>query len=154
MATPQTGQWRTEDMGGDGVIIAPCADSAARLLMQINIHIGWAPARDKNIMRHDLSQGRHRLCGQEYPRNVADRDQIIMFIAMFWDAGDRSMSKQRMIAAALEDLYDSEDGGAEHPATLRRRISLAIQECWHDGVTLQELVDAVRRKMRGDAARH
>jgi hypothetical protein len=32
------------------------------------------------------------------------------------------MSKQRMIAAALEELYDSEDDGAEHPATLRRRI--------------------------------
>ena len=62
------------------------------------------------------------------------------------------MSKERMIAAALEDLYDSEDDGAEHPATLRRRISLAIQECWHDGVRLQELVDAVRRKMRDGAA--
>jgi hypothetical protein len=62
------------------------------------------------------------------------------------------MSKERMIAAALEDLYDSEDDGAEHPAILRRRISLAIQECWHDGVTLQELVDAVRRKMRDGAA--
>jgi hypothetical protein len=64
------------------------------------------------------------------------------------------MSKQRMIAAALEDLYGSEDDGAEHPATLRRRISLAIQECWHDGVALQELVYAVRRKMRGDVSRH
>jgi hypothetical protein len=43
MVIPQTGQWRTGDMGG-GVIIAPSAGSAARLLMQINIHIGWAPA--------------------------------------------------------------------------------------------------------------
>jgi uncharacterized NAD(P)/FAD-binding protein YdhS len=62
------------------------------------------------------------------------------------------MSKERMIAAAIEDLYDSEDNGAEHPATLRRRISLAIKECWRDDVTLQELVDAVRGKMRDGAA--
>jgi hypothetical protein len=62
------------------------------------------------------------------------------------------MSKERMIAAAIEYLYDSEDDGTEHPATLRRRISIAIKETWHDGVTLQELVDAVRGKMRDGAA--
>jgi hypothetical protein len=39
-------------MDGVGVIIAPSAGSAARLLMQINMHIGWAQARRRTTKQY------------------------------------------------------------------------------------------------------
>jgi hypothetical protein len=58
------------------------------------------------------------------------------------------MTKECMTAVAIEEILHAEVGGVEAPTNLRQRVEVAIQRCWRDDMSLDDLVYAVRRKLR------
>lgn len=56
------------------------------------------------------------------------------------------MTKEHVTAIATEEIFHAEDDGTGD--ALRHRIDVAIQRCWRDDMRLEDLVQAVRRKLR------
>jgi hypothetical protein len=56
------------------------------------------------------------------------------------------MDKQRMIFETVQDLFDSEDDGTQELALLQRRLRDVAESCWQEGMTLDGLIQATRRK--------
>ena len=56
------------------------------------------------------------------------------------------MTKEHLTAIATEKIFQAEDDGTGD--ALRHRIDVAIQRCWRDDMRLEDLVQAVRRKLR------
>lgn len=52
-----------------------------------------------------------------------------------------------MIFEASEELIDSEDDGSMDRGLFRRRVQVTVESCWQDGMTLEGLVQAARRKL-------
>jgi hypothetical protein len=60
------------------------------------------------------------------------------------------MDKKRLMIEAFEEIYEADDDGSEHPTMFQRHISIAIEQSWREGMTLDELVAAARAKLAGE----
>jgi DNA-binding transcriptional regulator YhcF (GntR family) len=54
--------------------------------------------------------------------------------------------RQKPVVAA-EGALDASASEADKSSDRRERIQSAVDECWRFGMTLQELIDALRQKM-------
>jgi len=58
------------------------------------------------------------------------------------------MDKARMINEAVMALVDSEDDDTIHPDMLARMLRTVVESSWQDGMSLEGLIHAARRKFQ------